>query len=98
MPQKSKKRLRRVLLPALGLMILLFFLSIGSRGFVRQVKVRRQNVRLKQEIAALKKQIEALEAEKKKLNDPAEIERIAREEYGMAKENEKVYRVVPKED
>ena len=85
-------------MPVLGLMALLFFLSLGSRGFIQQLKIRRQEVRLKKEIAALKKQIETLEAEKKKLSDPEEIERIAREEYGMARENEKVYRVVPKED
>ncbi len=87
-----------MLLPVIGLLALLFFLSLGSRGFVQQIKIRRQEVRLKKEIAALKKQIETLEAKKKKLSDPEEIERIAREEYGMARENEKVYRVVPKED
>ena len=38
-----------------------------------------------------------MEEEKEKLNDPEYIEKIAREKYGMAKEKEKVYRVVPKE-
>ncbi|HDQ43953.1 MAG TPA: septum formation initiator family protein [bacterium] len=99
MPSRAKKH-RGVgwLLALAGFLALLFFLSTGSRGFIRQIQVRRQKARLEQEIAQLKEQIAVLEEEKKKLHDAAEIERIAREDYGMARENEKVYRVVPKED
>lgn len=86
------------MLVLLSFLALLFFLSTGNRGFYQQVKIRRQRVRLKQEIAFLKSRIEELEAERQRLQEPAEIERIAREEYGMAKKDEKVYRVVPKEE
>lgn len=45
---------------------------------------------LKAETAELKQQIENLK------NDPALLERIAREEYGMKKEGEKVYKIKEK--
>ena len=49
------------------------------------------------EIETLEEQKTILEEEKERLNDPEYIEKIAREKYGMAKEGEDVYRVVPKE-
>ena len=76
---------------------LLLLLSIGKRGFIQQIRVRQERRKLERKIAELKKEKKKLEEEKKKLNDPKEIERIAREEYGMAKKKEKVYRIIPKE-
>jgi cell division protein FtsL len=93
--RQSNRRGRPVVF--LCLVALLFFLSTGSRGFIRHIRLQQQKRQLKQEIETLKQTIEALEAEKKKLYDPAEIERIAREKYGMAKKNEKILRVVPME-
>ena len=50
---------------------------------VKTEKLEIRTVELKQKIDALK-------------NDPALLERIAREEYGMKKKGEKVYKVTPK--
>lgn len=93
--QKPNRRARLIVF--LGLLALLFLLSTGSRGFIQQIRLQQQKRQLEQEIETLKQTIAALEAEKQKLYDPAEIERIAREKYGMAKKNEKILRVVPME-
>ncbi len=60
---------------------------------------------LSQRKEALKVKITQLKADSKELkqkihtleNDPALLERIAREEYGMKKEDETVYKIVVKE-
>ena len=52
---------------------------------------------MQQELESLQEEKKKLEEEKDKLNDPEQIEKIAREQYGMAKKDENVYRVVPKE-
>lgn len=98
MRQELVKRKKRAgILFILVLFTFLFLLSIGKRGFIQQFRVRLQRRQLKKEIVALKEEKKRLEKEKEKLNDPETIEKIAREEYGMARKNEKVYRVIPKE-
>jgi cell division protein FtsB len=54
-------------------------------------------IQIEGEIKTLEKDKARASAEKKKLEDPAEVEKIAREKYGMSKKDEKVYRVIPKE-
>lgn len=90
-----KKRKKRWIFGFIVLILLLFFLSIGKRGFIQYIRIKIEQHRLKREITALEKEKERLEEEKEKLDDPEQIEKIAREKYGMAKKNEKVYHVVP---
>jgi cell division protein FtsL len=92
----QKHRGRRAILPVLGLLVLLLFLSAGKRGFIHQIRVRQERARIEKEMKRLEAIKQQLEEEKKKLNDPAVVEKIAREKYGMAKKNEKVLHVVPK--
>lgn len=97
MAQPNKKRGGRAwILPFIGFLALLFILSTGKRGFIQQIRVRREHVRIEKEMKRLQAIIQQMEEEKKKLNEPAVIEKIAREQYGMAKKNEKVLHVVPK--
>jgi cell division protein FtsB len=93
---KKKRRAWRILL-FLSLIALLVFLSTGKRGFIQQFRVKQKQKQLKKEIAELQNIKEMMDEEEKKLDEPETIEKIAREKYGMAKKNEKVYRVVPKE-
>lgn len=79
------------------MLALLILLSVGKRGCYQQARLQVERKRIESAIQALEKVKAQAEAEKKKLNDPAEIERLSREKYGMSKKNEKVYRVVPKE-
>lgn len=63
--------------------------SLWTRFTLSQQKadLKEKTERLKAETAELKQKIEDLK------NDPALLERIAREEYGMKKEGEKVYKI-----
>ena len=98
MAKRSKKRRKRVwILGCLLLLTLVLILSMGKRGFIQQIRIKREKDRLQKEIEILEEQKTVLEVEKEKLDDPEYIEKIAREEYGMAKENEDVYRVLPRE-
>lgn len=53
----------------------------------RKAELKAKKEKLKTETAALKKKIEELKT------DPFLLERIAREEYGMKKEGETVYKI-----
>lgn len=79
------------------LLTLVLLLSVGKRGFIQQIRVKYERKQLQKEIEVLEAEKKELEKEKENLNDPEYIEKVAREKYGMAKKNEKVYRVVPKE-
>ena len=89
-----KKRIRKIALSVVIIIIVIIFVS-GSRGTYQLYKFNSRK-------AALEEQIETLEVEKQKLekektsieDDPAYIEKIAREKYKMKKKEEKVYEVV----
>lgn len=91
------KQKRRVTWAVIGSLALLIFLFSGQRGCWRQARVRMERRAIEAEIRTLEEEKKRLEAEKKTLDDPAVVEKIAREEYGMSKKDEKVYRVVPKD-
>lgn len=76
-------------------LLLLIALSFGDRGFIRQILAYQNQNRLKKNINKLSSEVKSLEDEKKNLDDPETIKKIAREEYGMAKKDEDVYRIVP---
>ena len=95
--KRGNRRKKFLLLGFLSLLTLLLLLSTGKRGFIRQLRVKQEKKRLERQIEAIQEEKKKLEEEKAKLNDPQYIEKVAREEYGMAKEKEKVYQVVPDE-
>jgi cell division protein FtsB len=80
-------------LPALWFVYLFF---AGDSGYLQIRERARQIGELRGEIEIMGAENTQLEAEVEKLkNDLAIIERIARERYGMVKENETVYMVYP---
>lgn len=97
MKRKNPKKARNTILAVLCFITLVLLLSMGKRGFLQQIRARQEKKKLAHEIEALEAKKKELEEEKNKLNDSAHVEKIAREDYGMAKKDEKVYRVVPKE-
>lgn len=97
MKRTKRKNRRYWIFGILAFLALIIVLSVGKRGFLQQIRVYRAKRQLQREIERLEERKRALEEEKQKLDDPEYIEKIAREEYGMAKEKEKVYNVVPKE-
>ncbi len=67
--------------------------SLWARYDLHQRKqaLKAKTVQLKAETSELTQKIENLES------DPELLERIAREEYGMKKESETIYKIVEKE-
>jgi cell division protein FtsB len=86
----------------LGWAIAVWFLSailFGETGFFSLMRMNSMKDSLDSEIRALEEARAATEARRDALEkDPATIEEVAREEYGMMKDGETVYRVVLEED
>ena len=97
MSAMTPKHRRRVWLAFASMLALLILLSVGKRGCYEQACVHVKKKKIEGEIKTLEKDKARAAAAKKKLEDPAEVEKIAREKYGMSKKDEKVYRVIPKE-
>jgi cell division protein FtsB len=78
--------------------ILLFFVFVlaGPYGVINMANIHSEKKELTRKIDSLENEKKMLNEEIKRLKtDKREIERIAREKYGMAKPNEKVYKIVP---
>ena len=86
----------RWLLVVTPIVLSAYLLAVGHSG-LSQIWMREQQIaEMNQKIAALEAENVRLEKEAKLLTaDLQEIERIAREHYGMVKENESVYMVYP---
>lgn len=98
MAKKKKKHKRFTWLIYLVIfLIVLIILSLGDRGFIKQIQAYRKQSQLKKEIRELQAEEKALKGKIEELDNPETIEKVAREEYGMAKEKEEVYKVVPEE-
>ena len=91
---KSNKKKRRInILLVIGLFFLIvFWLFLGKNGFLNLYRMEKQRERLLQRIYQIQMENRriALEIERLK-NDPRYIEKIARKELGLVKENEIIY-------
>lgn len=89
------RRVKQILILA-PLVLSVYLLTTGDSGFYQIWHQDQQIVSLEREIAELKIENTRLQDEAELLsNDLTEIERIARERYGMIKKNEWVYMVYP---
>ena len=78
----------------LGIVILIFgsFVIFSSYGIIKSIKLVAQRYTSIEEIKALKRENDSLRDEIKQLKtDTLEIEKVAREQYGMVKKGEKVF-------
>lgn len=88
---------RSFLITIAGLFLVLWFGFLDTYSVATRIRLASQKRELKARTEALKKEIDLLEIEISKLeNDPNIIERIARENYGMRKKGETVYRIQEK--
>lgn len=86
-------RLRRAALAAAGALAMYFALFGGEYSVGELRSLDRQAEDLSRNLVALRAQIDSLRALADRLqNDPATLERIARERYGMIRDGEVLYR------
>ena len=91
-----RRRLQGPLIVVVVLLAALWFTFFDSHSLVKRVRWHQEVARLTEENGALRQEIEALE---ERLAEPISdevIEKIAREEYGMRRPGETVYRVKQK--
>ncbi|MCL6567104.1 MAG: septum formation initiator family protein [Acidobacteriia bacterium] len=93
--EQLRRRGRSVL--AAGVFLLLVHDLFGEHGLLALRRSQKEATRLEQEIAALNEENQRLAGEIEALkSDPATIERIARDEMGLAKPGEFVFTLPPK--
>jgi cell division protein FtsB len=89
-----RRRLLLGVLAALALVGFLFAFVYPTRTYLGQ---REQIRRADERLTVLRRQTAALEGETKRLEGDAEVERIAREQYGLVRPGETPYVIVPPE-
>jgi cell division protein FtsB len=73
--------------------VALWVLLLDSHSVLRRVQWAREHARLEADNRRLQDEIEALERQIPHAHEPEVVERIAREQYGMRRPGETVYRV-----
>lgn len=87
---------RRSFLLGAGVLAILWFLFLDSHSLWTRVQLHREHARLSEHNAAIKAEIAELESKLARPLTDEEVERIAREQYGMQREDETVYPVDPR--
>jgi cell division protein FtsB len=90
MPEKLPAR-RLALIGAVG--VLFYLLVLSQYGFLRRWELVRERNAIQAMIASEEQRRLELEARHGELEDDAALERIAREEHGMVRAGEHVYRL-----
>lgn len=85
--QKRKKRGNRVFTYILGIVVLVC-LGIVIEQEYKIYQLKREKAATEARIDALNEKQAKLEAERKKLDDPKYLEKLAREDYNMVGKNE----------
>jgi cell division protein FtsB len=88
----GKTPLRRLILTGLAI-VLGYLLLLSDFGLLRRWQLAREVAREKARIEALETRRQDLLEERERMADPEHLERIAREEHGMVRPGEEVYRV-----
>jgi cell division protein FtsB len=89
-----RPRLQYLLWSVIGAAALWFAIQGGEYGTTDLIRQHRQRVRLVREIDSLGRLVDTLRRYKQRvLTDPGTQERIAREEFGMVRGKELLYRI-----
>jgi len=98
---KGTPRRRRRLAAAAGLLafvaVLVYVFVFSRHGYLRRRELERENERLTGEVSELRRENEKLKRDLKNLDDPAAVEKLAREELGLVKNGETIYRFIEPE-
>ena len=92
-PTERKAIIVKRFLIGLGCFVLVWILFFDSHSIYSRIQMSMERSRLEESNEALKVRIAELEAELARPLTEEEVERIAREVYGMSREGEKVYPV-----
>lgn len=89
----KKRRLVALTLMLLSLLYLVVTLTFGSSGLIRYIELKHKKSQLVQDIKEIEARNDRLKSEAKLLKkDPFYIEKHAREDFGMAKPDEYVFK------
>ena len=91
-----KRRLRRPVVAMVLLLGALWFTFFDSYSLVKRVRWHHEHARLSQENEHLRREVDILEERLKNPLSDEVIEKVAREQYGMRRPGETVYRVEQK--
>lgn len=82
---------------AVAAFLLFLYILFNNNGVIARVRLEMQKSEALEKIRVAEEEQKKLKDQSKALDgDPKAIEKIAREKYGMVRENEKVYKVKPK--
>ena len=87
----------RHLLAGAVLAVALYYAALGGEySAVDLLRLKRDRRGAEQDLARTRREVDSLKARARMLErDPATIERVARERFGMIREGETLYRFVP---
>jgi cell division protein FtsB len=85
---------------ALGVMLLSVtvggFVVFGNHGVLQRLRLQQRKVLMERRIREAQEETKSLQSQSRALDsDKKAIEKVAREDYGMARSGEKVYKVQP---
>jgi cell division protein FtsB len=91
---KENKRTTAIVVAAF---LLFLYVLLNSNGIVARIRLEMKKTEALEKIHVAEEEQKKLKDQSKALDgDPKAVEKVAREKYGMVRENEKVYKVVPK--
>ncbi|MFN3306622.1 MAG: FtsB family cell division protein [Candidatus Kapaibacteriota bacterium] len=91
------KKILRLVVSIAFIVFVVYLLFFSKFGYNTKWKLERERKALLNQIQEEIRQVESLETRLKMLNyDTLEIERVARELYGLVKMNEEVYAIIKK--
>jgi len=93
------RRLKRLILPGILLLAAYYAAFGGEHSYLELRAARTAEAREAEELQALQTRLDSLEAWADSLEtDPAVLERVAREHFGMVRDGEVLYRLTETED
>jgi len=98
MPERARQRLRRRgWIVIVGGLVLLLFFVFSRYGILTRWRAEKHYRELQQRYEELQREADSLSRRLERLKrEPVEVERLARERYGMARPEETVY-IVPEQ-
>ena len=89
--ERRKLNPKRLLIAVLVVLFTVYFVYVMIWQQIAITKKNREIQELEEQVQTAANQTEALKAELENLNDPAYLEKIAREKLGLVRPNERVF-------